>query len=249
MSHGSSNKIFDLASTNAFNTSILAWYTDVMHEVKPIHSGCRLALSYNLIHTSPGIPLPTLSDMHSAVSRLRRVLRKWSKDGYEEDDDSKLVAYILEHQYSHDNLKMGALKGKDRHMISDLKGVADELNFNVCLASLKYVEYGDAEDCGEYPNKRGRFCYDDDDGNSDSDEEYPKMGEVEGKTLTISNLVTLDGRELLPGKTLSLNDTSLIPKNAFEGQSPDDTKCEDYPRDVSNLLISACLQSLNLRYF
>jgi predicted 2-oxoglutarate/Fe(II)-dependent dioxygenase YbiX len=44
--HGSASQTFEFPS---FSTSALAWYTDVMHEVRPVTSGHRLALSYNLI--------------------------------------------------------------------------------------------------------------------------------------------------------------------------------------------------------
>ncbi|EGN96309.1 hypothetical protein SERLA73DRAFT_76286 [Serpula lacrymans var. lacrymans S7.3] len=72
VSHGASKQIFDLASSSAFTTSLLAWYTDVMHEVKPVASGYRLALSYNLIHTSTGLA-PSIPDMESATWKIRRI--------------------------------------------------------------------------------------------------------------------------------------------------------------------------------
>lgn len=52
VSHSASSHLYDLAPSSASATSVLAWYTDVIHEVKPITSGYCLALSYNLIHTS-----------------------------------------------------------------------------------------------------------------------------------------------------------------------------------------------------
>lgn len=98
-----------------------------MFEVKPVTSGYCLALSYNIIHTSSGIPHPTLPNMHSAVSRLRHVLHKWSKGGYGvSEEETDLVAYLLEHEHSHINLKIGTLKGKDAHLVAHLRGVAEE---------------------------------------------------------------------------------------------------------------------------
>jgi hypothetical protein len=206
-----------------------------MHEVKPITSGYRLALSYNLIHTSQGIPRPTLPDMHSAVTRLRHVFEKWSKGAYKNDVeewDADMVAYILQHQYSQVNLKTGALKGEDRHLIAHLRAVAEEMGFMVCLANLEFVESGYAEDDGGY-YKRSRYdCYDSDDDDDDFDD-TPGMAGVEEKRLTISNLVDLEGVNMLNGKTLTLNEENLIPENAFEGASPDDTEYEGYQGNVS----------------
>lgn len=148
VSHGPSNKIFNLAPSSMFTTSVLAWYTDVMHEVKPITSGYRLALSYNLIHTSPGIPRPTLPNMHTAVTYLREVLRKWSKGAYDAnaEGETDMFAYILEHKYSNLNLRIGALKGQDAHLISHLRGVASDLGFVVCLANLEYTVTGPGDE-------------------------------------------------------------------------------------------------------
>ncbi|KAG6805401.1 hypothetical protein H0H93_004866, partial [Arthromyces matolae] len=53
VSHSSTTKVLDFASHSLLSTALLAWYTDVVHEVKPLKSGYRLALSYNLIHTVP----------------------------------------------------------------------------------------------------------------------------------------------------------------------------------------------------
>ncbi|KAI0828858.1 hypothetical protein BC628DRAFT_1417257 [Trametes gibbosa] len=50
--HGDLHLTYDPSSGSLTNTSVLAWYTDVEHEVKAITSGYRLALSFNLIHTA-----------------------------------------------------------------------------------------------------------------------------------------------------------------------------------------------------
>lgn len=45
VSHSSSYEVFDFAAQSLLSTVALAWYTDVFHEVKPVTSGYRLALS------------------------------------------------------------------------------------------------------------------------------------------------------------------------------------------------------------
>lgn len=232
VSHGSTHKVFDLASSSAFTTSLLTWYTDVMHEVKPITSGYRLALSYNLIHTSPGIPRPTLPDMHSAIAQLRHILHKWSKGAYDgSDGDTDIIAYLLEHKYSHVNLKMGALKGEDAHLVANLRGVAEEEGFMVCLANLEYNISGVADDDGYGYYKRGRCAYDD----SEDDEEVPSMMEETDTNLQVKNLVDLDGLSMMGGN-LNLSQEDLIPQNPFEDVEPDDKEYEGYMGNVSRFL-------------
>jgi hypothetical protein len=104
VSHAGLSKVFDLAPDSLQQTFALSWYTDVVHEVKPITSGYRLALSYNLIHTSKVVPRPTLPNMHTAVTRLRHVMHKWSKDAYP-TMHKPMLAYIFSHQYSAINLE------------------------------------------------------------------------------------------------------------------------------------------------
>jgi hypothetical protein len=232
VSHGTTSKIFDLAHSSAFTTSLLTWYTDVMHEVKPLTSGYRLALSYNLIHTSPGIPRPNLPDMHSAVSHLRHIMHKWAKGAYDgSDGNSDIIAYLLEHQYSHINLQAGALKGKDRHLVSNVRGVAEEEGFMVCLANLEYHIVGEADDCGGYYSgygrKRNRW-YDD---YSDDNTEVPDMGEESDRSLTVQNLVDLDGLSMMGGN-LNISEDDLIPQNPFEDTEPDDKSYEGYMGNV-----------------
>jgi hypothetical protein len=82
VSHGSDKDVFNISPSSEFSTSALAWYTDVIHEVKPVTSGYRLAISYNLVNTSPGIPPPHLPDMSSAVKAVEAIFRKWRKGGY-----------------------------------------------------------------------------------------------------------------------------------------------------------------------
>ncbi|KAJ3735826.1 hypothetical protein DFJ43DRAFT_990458 [Lentinula guzmanii] len=105
ISHSSSKQIFSFDSNSLLSTAVMAWYTDVQHEVKPITSGYRLALSYNLIHVTPGLPPPILPNMHSSVASLRRVLEKWRAQKY--PDEQGMVGHILTHQYSPAGLCMG----------------------------------------------------------------------------------------------------------------------------------------------
>jgi hypothetical protein len=237
VSHASSTKILDMAPTSLLSTSILAWYTDVRHEVKPITSGYRLALSYNLIHSSRGVPKPSLPDMNTALARLRHVLRKWRKGTYEFDADRDIIASLLKHEYSEANLACGAktLKGEDAHKIANLRIVAEELGYMVCLAKLSYNVTGVADDSFGYRDrgwKRGRYGYYDDD--DDDGGETPSMIEVTERTLTITNVVDLEGNLLL-GKntTLPIDERNLIPNDPFDGVDPDDEDYEGYMGNVS----------------
>ncbi|KAF9227653.1 hypothetical protein BS17DRAFT_799884 [Gyrodon lividus] len=101
LSHEPSHEIFDLSSSFTFTTSVLAWYADVYHKVKPVTSEFRLELSYNLVHTPSSIP-PSLPNTNSAVNNLHHIFRKWMEEN---------IVYLPDHGYSEYNLKTTALKG------------------------------------------------------------------------------------------------------------------------------------------
>lgn len=116
---------------DAYKTRILAWYTDVVHEVKPVTRGYRLALSYNLIHTKPDTtirtyrtPVPVTGGDKS--SRLREILEVWDQgkypgSGWDAVEDTKFsppfFACVLDHNYSANDLAIGTLCLKVRMTI------------------------------------------------------------------------------------------------------------------------------------
>lgn len=234
VSHGPERKVFDLAPSSMLSTSVLAWYTDVLHEVKSVTSGYRLALSYNLIHMSPGVPRPMAPDKNGVDDDLRHILKKWSNDKYNELPDQNIVAYLLSHKYSSANLQRGldALKGEDAHKITHLLASAEEFGIMICLANLEYHVTGSAdEDCG-YSRGWKRSRYYEDYSDEEDEDETPGMGEIDGTEVSINNLVDLAGNSLIGSARLSLDSSNLIPENPFEDGTPDREAYEGYMGNV-----------------
>lgn len=226
VSHAAKRDIFDYSSISDHTTTLLGWYTDVVHEVKPITSGFRLALSYNLIHTSRGIPRPVLPSMHAAMAGLRSVLEKWVEGTYVTSSD--MIAYLLEHEYSQHNLEMGATKGHDSHKLSHLKEVADALGLALGLANLKHFLSGAADDDGPR-HKRGRWdSYEEE----EDDGELPGFLEVYESKYELTSLVDLDGHPLFGVNEILLDEDDIIPKDAFKDEGPDDHEYEGYMGNV-----------------
>ncbi|EJD55223.1 hypothetical protein AURDEDRAFT_35671, partial [Auricularia subglabra TFB-10046 SS5] len=108
LSHAGHTAVLNSSAPSVSKTTVLAWYTDVKHEIKPITSGYRLALSFNLVHTTTALR-PSLADNAAPLARLRHVLLSWIQQQGRLD---RLV-YQLDHNYSHANLSASALKGSD----------------------------------------------------------------------------------------------------------------------------------------
>ena len=243
VSHGSSKDVFNISPSSEFATSALAWYTDVIHEVKPVTSGYRLAISYNLVNTLPGVPPPHLPDVHSAVSAVEGIFRKWRKGGYDETNFSGTIAYLLDHQYSNAGLEFAALKGKDATLVSNIQGVAEKQGICLRLGLLECQMNGEADPCAGYGgygryNKRGRFSgyYGDSDEDEDECDSSPEMGEIFETEYRIEGLYDLEGDLAKGNKPIILNpEFDMIPQDpGFEGEDPDSEEFEGYTGNVSS---------------
>ncbi|KAJ2934369.1 hypothetical protein H1R20_g2718, partial [Candolleomyces eurysporus] len=130
VSHAVEQAVIDVAKDSKLSTSVTAWYKDVTYEVKPVTSGYRLALSYDLVHTSADKPKPGLPDASVVGARLHRVLREWKQGKY---------------NHAEFNRETRNLRGADALKAAYLLRASQELGFTVYHGHVVYAEYGVAE--------------------------------------------------------------------------------------------------------
>lgn len=236
LSHAGLSTVIDFSTDSHLSTSVMAWYTDVTHEIKPITSGYRLALSYNLIHTTNALR-PVLPSSYDVVAKLRRILSSWKQNL---DSTPEKLIYLLKHKYSKANLRGSALKGEDAHAASLLESLADELRFHVGLAIVECHVSGQADDMGGYRYDK----YSEDVDPSDLD-----IVEETGRTMSVTNLVNLDGRSLATSINMAKGDEDdeddeeghnpeTIPadlRSIVEDGSPDEQSYEGYQGNVGHV--------------
>jgi hypothetical protein len=241
VSHAGETKVLDVSPNSAFSTSVLAWYTDVMHEVKPVTSGYRLALSYNLIHTSPNKPQPVLPTADSTQAALRQCLQKWKDDRFScTTGDQPLIAYLLDHQYSTNDLDRGlkALKGKDANTLSQLLPIAKDLGFAVGIGNCTRRVKGYGDDMGgEYACSKRRK-YGPDGVAYEVEDDTPEMVEVDEEDYEVAHFVRIDDPSAIRFKDFSLDRESLVPEDLFGDSAPDETDYEGYQGNVRRPPIS-----------
>ncbi|KAH9987115.1 hypothetical protein F4779DRAFT_611535 [Xylariaceae sp. FL0662B] len=150
VSHAGKSYVFDTAVGSDFDLTSLAWFADVTHEVKPLTSGYRLVLTYNIIHTgnqtiSAGLVAEQMSRLHSLIIKWRAGI-----------SDAQKLIYLLEHQYSDTNLSLRNLKGRDKIVCQSLQELSSENDFVVLLANMdrtkgdeEFSYYGVEEDSTE----------------------------------------------------------------------------------------------------
>ncbi|KIL59961.1 hypothetical protein M378DRAFT_168717 [Amanita muscaria Koide BX008] len=210
VSHGSISKVIDVSASCMTGVGVLSWYTDVMHEVKPITSGYRLVLSYNLMRRSLSGPevIPT-ADNTSELTRLHEVLERWRTGGYKQLPEQHMVAVVLGHQYSESDLDMGqaALKGQDAHKVNQICSVAQMLGFELWLA--KYERF----------NLRGvEVEYDESDGEAI---ELGPPGDIIEDVCTLEYFTDLTGSRV-DGKITFFDAKGLIMGDPYNMGDPDD---------------------------
>jgi hypothetical protein len=240
VSHGTKKDTFDTAISSAVGFSLLAWYTDVKHKVKPITSGFRLALSYKLIHTARNTLPPSIPDSTGAIDTLTTVLRNWEQNRY--GDYVEKVAYILDHEYSSKSLKRASLKGADAHLVAVLVRVCkkEALDINFHLACIEHTISGTADmDSGygtEWMYGKG--------GKRRWGQSGFRMESFDGADTEILKVVTLDGNPV-EARKFTLVEDDFMPKTVFEELDPDYTQYSGYMGNVrhQHVQLSRCLFS------
>ncbi|KAH6672517.1 hypothetical protein B0J14DRAFT_74998 [Halenospora varia] len=213
VTHAGQTKVFETSLTSDFNASYLAWFADVTHEVKPVLSGRRLVLTYNLIHQSLGSQ-ELSANTDKSMAKLRAILSDW-QEGLDESNDELLtpLAFLFEHQYTDTSLCFNGLKGNDRQVATYLRQACDEFKFCLYLANFdRTIEGGCDEDEGWG-------------GGSD----FHEIIEECDRSTSLKRVVQLDGTEV--AKDMDYSEDLFTRLDPFEDVDPDD---EDYSGFTGN---------------
>lgn len=109
---------------------VAAFYADCEHQIKPLTSGYRVCLVYNLIQKKfiNAIQLPSLN-YH--ISQFSKILHKQI-----DTDNSKPIIVLLGHQYTPENFSLDGLKLNDQYKVDILLKAAEATN---CYAKMCLV--------------------------------------------------------------------------------------------------------------
>lgn len=114
-----------------------------MHEVRPVTSGYRFVVVYNLVQTSPGA-VQTAAKLLGEKDKLGTVLAAWNRGIKKENSDApRFLLYQLEHEYTEVSLKINSLKGVDKLKADCLSDVCSQNGIGCYLASCEKTERGE----------------------------------------------------------------------------------------------------------
>lgn len=141
--HNGKERILATATSSSHGLSSLAWYSDVSHEVKPVQSGYRLVLTYNLVQGLTA-PMHTAAALDQTHVQLERLLKRWNTEFL----DVGRLLYPLEHQYTQSSMSLSSLKGTDAAKGQCIDRVSSRCGISWCLGQLTYTRMESIEDEG-----------------------------------------------------------------------------------------------------
>jgi hypothetical protein len=161
--------------------TFVAFYADCHHEVRPITTGHRVVLTYNL--TAKGRPSQSATSTgNKRIEALARSIQRyfdtprpprWASDARRECPDR--LVYLLDHQYTRRSLAWHRLKNADATRAAALRAVAERLDCEMVLALADVHESWSCED--EYDTfrryrHRGWRSHEDEDQDDDASERF-----------------------------------------------------------------------------
>ena len=181
----------------SFDGAVLCWYSDVSHEVRPVTSGYRLVLTYNLAIAHAPLQPPTASLLTSGARQLRHTLRRYLENHRDRADEPDKLYYLLDHMYTEANISLKALKARDLLVAQTLASIGEEIGLDIFLTILEKSEIGIVEE-DDYHSRwgwRGRDEEDEDAGEGEEEDEgWHSLDEILDSDYQIKKLVDLDGQ-------------------------------------------------------
>lgn len=129
--------------------TLVAFYADCRHEVKPVRSGYRATITFNLLHTAE-TPEPPAEPDAELVARLTEHFTTPVTRSYTDtvlDPPNRLV-FLLDHEYTQRNLGWERLKGDDAARTARLRAAAQRAGCEAVLALAEVKEIWDAASDG-----------------------------------------------------------------------------------------------------
>jgi predicted 2-oxoglutarate/Fe(II)-dependent dioxygenase YbiX len=210
-----------LACADPSDAAFAAFYADCVHEVRPVTSGSRLTLVYNLIRSGkpgPASP-PQYLDQQAALTAM---LADWAAmpDADRSEEPEKLV-YPLEHAYSAAELGFDRLKNADAAAAKVLAAAAELAGCDIYLAQMAIDENGSAEYGGYRSPRYGRYRDDEDEDDDDDEDHGLEVSEIFECNATVSGWRQCDGGAPPIGE-LTFEDEELCPPGALDDEAPDE---------------------------
>jgi hypothetical protein len=183
---------------------LVAFYADCRHQVRPVTSGARVVLTYNLLTKGVAATKPARIEprtVEALTAALQHHFGTPLKDrfGGEAPPPDRLV-YLLDHEYTARGLRWDLLKGSDAARATALRTAAERLDCEMFLAQADVHETWecqsepatwDAHGGRSYRGFRNDFedDYEDEDEDDDIDDGEPILSDLIDSDIELRNWV------------------------------------------------------------
>lgn len=209
---GGKRTVLETAKHSQYDLSTLAWYSDVQHEIKPILSGYRLVMTYNLVQDQTK-PKQTAFMVDESRARLENLFRLWNS---EHTAIEKLI-YPLKHQYTEASLGLKSLKGHDAAKARQIESLCVKNDIVWFLGSM--TKSRKDPDCYGF-----RYGYEDEDEDEDEDD---------ASELSLDSIVTPSGEKLSLDLDISEIDILADASDLYKGRDADSEEEGEYTGNES----------------
>jgi 2OG-Fe(II) oxygenase superfamily len=208
--HDAQEEIVDFSTmANEFELPFVAFYADCEHEIKPITSGYRLCLVYNLVQIESKTKIH-LDEISSTETELAKLLQTPSAMLINP------IVVLLGHQYTPKNFGLSILKHHDKPRAIALLNAAKQAGYYAKLGLLTCFQDGELESDYDYYSYRNR----------NYDEEISgTMGEIYDEWTTIEHWDT-DGPP--PLDKLDIEESEIIADFDLKDGEPTEQESEGY---------------------
>jgi len=217
--HGNRETRIDLSAVDCSELGFAAFYADCEHEVRPVESGHRVCLVFNLLRgAASDVPLASAPSYDTEIAEAARLIGA----AFAAKDAPRKLAWLLAHQYSQAELGFGALKGVDAAVAGVLCRAADAA---ACLAHLAVVhieESGPAE-VDYAPRRDRRYRSDFECSEIDATGVAYEVVEISDAARYIDHWVAAGDQRPALGR-VPLGHGELLPAGALDDEPPDEDR-------------------------
>lgn len=217
--HAGREAIVRLSGADLTELAFAAFYADCEHEVRPVTTGHRVCLIYNLIQGpsrqagGASLKAPHYDAEIAAASRCLEA-------AFAAANAPRKIVWLLEHQYSPDGLAFSALKNADAARAKVLAQAAETAGCVAHLGLVHIEENGPAEPRYQpYDRYRRRSRWDYSEPEVDENADF-EIVEISDGRQYIDHWIDPEDRDASFGE-IPLGENELLPKGALDNEKPD----------------------------